>query len=149
MAPADGLMGPNGAPIPRAPALRPPPWRPPPPPPDPPPDVLWVWAGALSWVCSRRCGSSLSAWLRVQWPLKSTPVGGAWSSFSLAPAARQSTARTTTRIHQSYNEPYPDGYGAPPEGYGAPETARQLAGMARTGSGAQIVGSANPDAAFE
>src|ERR1700736_4845930 len=117
-APTDGITGPPGPPglMPPGPP-RPPPWRPPPLPPEPPPpepppgppELIGPVTGGLI----NRCGSSLSASLSFQRPLKSTPAGGACASFSLAHAARHTTATTTTsRMRQSYNEDRAGGYSA-------------------------------------
>jgi hypothetical protein len=49
-------------------------------------------------ISSNRCGSSLSAWLSFQDPLKSTPAGGANASFSLAQAASKITGNISTNM---------------------------------------------------
>src|SRR5277367_4814992 len=138
--PAVGMTGPTGPPRPGLPAPpRPPPWRPPRPPVPPDVEVFWLepW---LNWAWSRRCGSSLSASLSFQRPLRSTPAGGACASFSLAQAARQITVRNTTgRIGQSYDETRLSGN----------RESASAGGAAGSRGRSQIVGSANPDAAFK
>src|ERR1700736_5700812 len=143
-APTDGITGPPGPPglMPPGPP-RPPPWRPPPlppepPPPEPPPGPPEL-IGPVTGVLINRCGSSLSASLSFQRPLKSTPAGGACAIFSLAHAARHTTATTrTNRMRQLYMK-----------------LARTGTALVSTGGASgprgcsQIVGSANPRAPFE
>src|ERR1700676_4684664 len=84
---------PSPVPLPERPPRfppRPPPPRCPPPPDGPPPvesPLLALARPGPVLFCSNRCGSSLSAWLSFQVPLKSTPAGGVSASFSLAHAA--------------------------------------------------------------
>ncbi len=96
-APAEGIIGPPGPPA----GMGPPPRRPRP----SEAGLLCPAAPWLNWAWARRWGSSLSASLSFQRPVKSTPGGGPCSSFSLAQAARHSTARAMQRrMAQSYIE---------------------------------------------
>src|SRR5882757_8815587 len=74
---------------------RPPPGDPPPPDGPPPVESLPLALARLGsvWICSNSCGSSLSALLSFQLPLKSIPAGGANASFSLAHAASKMMVR--------------------------------------------------------
>src|SRR5712672_580710 len=135
---AGGMPGPPGTTPPAPP--RPPPWRPPRPPPEPPPEVLWPLAGPLIWAWINRCGSSLSASLSFQRPLKSTPAGGACSSPSLAHAERHITVTTTTSRMPQYELKLAR------TGIAGEESA---GGAACSRGCPQILGSANPHAAFE
>ena len=134
--------GPSGRPEQACRPRRPRP-RPPPPPPPPPPPVRRKHAlagGSVELGRSRRCGSSLSASLSFQCPLKSTPAGGACASFSLAHAARHTNVMSDDAAACRNLIMKPATGGISPN----QPAERWLRGAAR-----RSVGSANPHAAFE